>query len=46
VGGVCRCTATATTTAAPVVTTTAAPGCFCRDFRGRCTSALYCLGLI
>jgi len=48
VGGVCRCTANPTpvpATATPRPTATSS-GCACRDFRGRCTSVLFCLGLI
>ena len=46
VGGVCRCTATPTPTPTPVATATPRPtssSCACRDFRGRCVSAAFCI---
>ena len=50
VNGVCRCTANPTPTPVRTATPTSAPpavpGCLCRDFRGRCQSTLYCLGLL
>lgn len=54
VGGVCQCQA-ATPPPPPVVVPPPPPvvtppppsqSCICRDFRGRCASALFCLGLI
>lgn len=46
VNGVCRCTATPTPTPTPVATATPRPtssSCACRDFRGRCVSAAFCI---